>query len=131
MRTASPAKKASNRLRIPDNTENPGKGPDPEEFVIGDDASDLSRAVTPAPATGDGESQPAELGKMMNAQDVKSPPVKGKEKDSEQSKSEQVPGNDELPQDVRKKLARLEMLTAKYQGAFRTIVSLYGTGVFQ
>ena len=37
-------------MRVPEGANaTPTKGPDPEDFVIGDDASDISRAGTPMP----------------------------------------------------------------------------------
>lgn len=81
------------------------KAPDPDDFVIGDDASDISRVQTPKPPTDkDGSGM-----KVENGQDTTSVKDNGKEK-------QKVDGNEELPEDVRKKLARLEQLTSKYQG---------------
>ena len=112
-RTDSPARRAGNRLRVPEggSVENAGagKGPDPEEFVIGDDASDISRAATPRPVKETAEGPLAEEGKKTQQPDDAPPVDKGKEK-----------AEDELPEDVRKKLARLESLTAKYQGMLAT-----------
>lgn len=129
--TGSPGKKAGNRLRIPDSAESTGQGPDPEEFIIGDDASDLSRSITPAPVTEAGEGPLAEQDKTIDAQDATPHTAKGKEKEAEKIKMDQVSGNEELPQDVRKKLAKLETLTARYQGACHAIISLQGNSYYE
>jgi len=48
-RTDSPAKRAGSRLRVPEGDGAIAKAPDPEDFVIGDDGSDISRTATPNP----------------------------------------------------------------------------------
>ena len=131
-RTDSPSQRPSSKLRVPDGENaTPSKGPDPEDFVIGDDASDISRATTPVPTprpVKEGANGPmmeeAETTERVvekedaeakpETQDVATPQEKGKEKVS-------LPAaEDQLPEDVRKKLARLENLTAKYQGMLLT-----------
>ncbi|KAK6424203.1 Golgin imh1 [Elasticomyces elasticus] len=106
-RPDSPARRAGSRLRVQDGDGvAAGKGPDPEEFVIGDDASDVSRAATPRPVK-EGTQEPlAEAGKAEEKTDESQAVSKGKERAE----------SDELPDDVRKKLAKLENLTTKYQG---------------
>jgi len=108
-RTGSPSRRAGSRLRAAEGASAPeaaGKGPDPEEFVIGDDASDISRVATPRPVKESAEGPLGDAGESAEKQDVDSPPVKKKERADD----------DEMPEDVRKKLARLESLTNKYQG---------------
>lgn len=95
-------------MRVPEGGDGtPSKAPDPEEFVIGDDGSDISRTATPRPVK-EGDDTPAkevEQGEGKSEGDATAVD-KGKEK----SKS------DELPEGVQQKLARLENLTSKYKG---------------
>jgi len=107
-RTASPAQRGGSRLRVAEGGDGTvaGKGPDPEEFVIGDDASDISRAATPKPVKENTDGPVAEEGNADGKQSSGMPASKGKERAE----------GDELPEDVRKRLAKLESLTAKYQG---------------
>ncbi|KAK3679328.1 Golgin imh1 [Recurvomyces mirabilis] len=108
-RTDSPARRAGSRLRAADAGDAvvTGKSPDPEDFVIGDDASDISRVATPMPTKESADGPQDEEGKK----DVSaSTNQKGKEKAVEE---------DELPDDVRKKLAKLETLTGRYQDLLR------------
>ncbi|KAI7710856.1 hypothetical protein KC353_g9392, partial [Hortaea werneckii] len=109
-RADSSNRRAGSRLRVAEaeGAAPAGKGPDPEEFVIGDDSADISRAATPKPAQ-EGEEGPPGEGIEKSKQDEDSPAVKGKEKAD----------SDGLPDDVRKKLAKLEHLTAKYQDLLR------------
>lgn len=119
-RTESPNKRPSSRLKAAE-TDNgiPVKGPDPEDFVIGDDASDISRATTPLPTpqpvkeSSEGpiveEKENLDQNKAeIEAEDAS--PAKDKGKEMETATEE------ELPEEVRKKLARLEALTTRYQG---------------
>ena len=117
-------RREGSRLRVPDGESPlPTKGPDPEEFVIGDDASDvsgISRAATPKPVK-EGEEGPAQEGKEDAGQDASAQPAspekqdgaavgnKGKEKAAALT-------DEELPMDVRRRLAKLDTLTTKYQG---------------
>src|ERR1700753_3395927 len=49
-RPDSPSKRAGSRLRAQDgDAATPGKAPDPEDFVIGEDTPDISRVTTPMP----------------------------------------------------------------------------------
>lgn len=109
-RAGSPANRNGSRLRVPEGDGTPSKAPDPEEFVIGDDGSDISRTATPRPAK-EGEeagATEAEQGESKNEGDSASVD-KGKEKSKD----------DELPEGVQQKLARLENLTSKYKGMLR------------
>ncbi|KAK1818219.1 Golgin imh1 [Friedmanniomyces endolithicus] len=110
-RTASPAQRGGSRLRVAEGGDGTvaGKGPDPEEFVIGDDASDISRAATPKPVKEKTDGPVAEEGNADGKHRGGMPASKGKERAEE----------DELPEDVRKRLAKLESLTAKYQDLLR------------
>ncbi|KAK0842920.1 Golgin imh1 [Friedmanniomyces endolithicus] len=110
-RTASPAQRGGSRLRVAEEGDGTvaGKGPDPEEFVIGDDASDISRAATPKPVKENTDGPVAEEGNADGKQSSGMPASKGKERAE----------GDELPEDVRKRLAKLESLTAKYQDLLR------------
>nr|POF03998.1 golgin imh1 [Quercus suber] len=102
-RTASPSKRGGSQQRVSETGDAIlSKAPDPEEFVIGDDASDLSRTNTPKPRL---DKAPTET--QRDSQDASGAKGKGREK---------VDGTDELPEEVRKKLARLEQLTVRYQG---------------
>ena len=103
------------RLRAPDGESGAVvKGPDPEEFVIGDDASDISRTATPRPQKDateppvvEDEREPSAKAEAQDKQDASLSKKKGKEKQET---------DETLPEDVRKKLTRLDNLTAKYQG---------------
>lgn len=115
-RTDSPARRAGSRLRaLPGEDGRGGKAPDPEEFVIGEDSLEPSRSGTPRPAKDGGEPVAVAVGddkeqsEKQQQDDVAATQDKGKGK---------VGGgeDEQLPEDVRKKLARLEALTAKYQG---------------
>ncbi|TKA28358.1 hypothetical protein B0A50_03825 [Salinomyces thailandicus] len=109
-RTNSPARRAGGRLKVAEaeGAGPAGKGPDPEEFVIGDDVSEISRAATPRPVKESAE-DPLGVAGEQGKQDAGPAMDKGKEKAD----------NDELPDDVRKKLAKLEHLATKYQDLLR------------
>jgi hypothetical protein len=102
-------------LRVPDGDGAIAKAPDPEEFVIGDDGSDISRTATPTPAK-EGEEKKAE---------GKDGGEKGEKKSEyvttapSQDKGKEKSRDDDLPDSVQQKLARLETLTAKYKGMLR------------
>jgi len=99
-RTASPGTKG--KARAQGSTEKNGdlgpaaRGPDPEEFVIGDDAA------TPAPA---------------DAMAPEKEPAPG----ASENPADRKPGieTDELPLETRRKLAKLETLTTRYQELLR------------
>lgn len=110
----------------------PPKTPDPDDFVIGDDVSDISRVATPLPVKedafgpildeqeGEGEKQEDNKGKKSEADTRTSteqqpdtpatPADKGKDA---------APREDALPEEVQKKLAKLETLTSRYQDLLR------------
>ena len=128
-RTESPNKRPGSRLRAPDSDNAvPVKGPDPEDFVIGDDASDISRAATPLPTTPQPVNESSD-GPMLEVageqeQDKDAEPKTETEDASpskDKGKEKEAAAEDELPEDVRKKLARLESLTARYQGMLSRI----------
>lgn len=109
-RTDSPSQRAGSRLRVPEGDGAAvSKAPDPDEFVIGDDASDISRTATPKPAKESSEVAAKEGGDALKKDDA---PAEGKGK----AKA----GDSELPEDVVQKLARLENLTSKYKGMVHT-----------
>lgn len=116
-RTDSPSTRprAGSRLRVADAKAGEAgpatKGPDPDDFVIGDDASDISssRAPTPLP-TKEGEGEGAE-------KSVKKTEVGASSEGSEKGKERA--DEDGLPLEVRQKLAKLETLTTRYQGMQR------------
>lgn len=122
---ASSGKRESSRLRVPDaESPLPTKGPDPEDFVIGDDASDISgisRAATPKPVK-EGEDRPILEKKVEGSeQDDSAQAAASPEKQDDTSvtgkgREKSVVADDELPLDVRRKLARLDTLSTKYQG---------------
>lgn len=122
-RTDSPSKRTGSRRRAQDGEqETPSKGPDPEDFVIGDDASDISRVATPMPVKegSDGPILDEKAGlKVEEAKaaepDSSSSADTGKGKEKEKAAAD----DQELPEDVRKKLAKLESLTTKYQDLLR------------
>jgi hypothetical protein len=120
-------------LRVPDGREgSPAtKGPDPDEFIIGDDDSvaSMSRSHTPQAVregAGEGEGpgedtksvdQRGRQGENEEAGNEAIQTSKGKAKATESSSSSS--GNvEELPEhvQVQRKLAHLEKLTVKYQG---------------
>ncbi|KAK5107202.1 hypothetical protein LTR62_001648 [Meristemomyces frigidus] len=112
-RTDSPARRGGSRLRVADGGDGSvaGKTPDPEDFVIGDDASDISRVPTPRPIEeGTTEGLVVEDGKRDSTKDAPLATAKGK------GKMQEI---DELPEEVRKKLAKLEQLTGRYQELLR------------
>ena len=75
--------------------------------MIGDDASDLSRVPTPQPAK-ESDGRPVEA-------------KEDAEKDAEAERGKAAPEDlDELPLEVRQKLAKLETLTSRYQGMLET-----------
>lgn len=87
-----------------------GQAPDPEDFVIGDDSNEPSRTATPRPvAEGNGDREKTDDAVKSR---VEGSIVKGKEQTDEA----------ELPEDVKRRLARLDHLTSKYHGLsyFRT-----------
>lgn len=86
------------------NAEPATTGPDPDDFVIGDDASDISRVATPAVAKDADEA----------AGDAKVTPEKEEGADDEKGKAKTE--SNALPEEVQQKLARLESLTKRYQG---------------
>ncbi|CAK4034130.1 hypothetical protein D0863_07982 [Lecanosticta acicola] len=117
-RTGSPSTRprAGSRLRVADAKVGDGspaaKGPDPEDFVIGDDLSDMgsSRAPTPLPGKeSDGESAEKNVKKGESGIDSNGSSGKGREEAEEE----------DLPLDVRQKLAKLDTLTARYQDLLR------------
>lgn len=112
-RTGSPSKRAGSRLRVPETKDgaSTSKAPDPDDFVIGDDASDISRAPTPVPLKeGDGEEAPTGEKSSGEHQQASQNGGKGKRQATGGTDDEQ------LPLEVRQKLAKLESLTARYQG---------------
>ncbi|KAK3069726.1 Golgin imh1 [Teratosphaeriaceae sp. CCFEE 6253] len=110
-RTDSPARRGGSRLRVADGGDAAatGKGPDPEEFVIGDDASDISRAATPRPTKEGADGPSTEDGKGEAGTEDGPAGSNGKER---------VDG-DELPEEVRRKLAKLDSLNTKYSDLLR------------
>lgn len=87
---------------------NGGPSLDPEEFVIGEDGSDISRVTTPMP-TKETTEGPLDHREAPAKDDATAPDTdKGKGKESD----------DELPKDVQQKLRKLDTLSAKYQGRF-------------
>lgn len=105
-RTESP-RRANSRLRVPDAgnaASNGGSSPDPEDFVIGDDASDISRAATPTPSK---EMAEGPLDQKAGKDDAPS---------QEAGKGNGNKADEELPKDVQQKLRKLDNLSAKYQG---------------
>ncbi|KAK3049431.1 Golgin imh1 [Extremus antarcticus] len=119
-RTDSPSKRTGSQRRAPDGEyDTPSKGPDPEDFVIGDDASDISRVATPMPVR-EGSGGPIleeKVGEKMDeakAVEQDSSPAADTGKGKEKAADDQ-----DLPEDVRKKLAKLESLTTKYQDLLR------------
>lgn len=129
-RSGTPSgRREGSRLRVPDGESPlPVKSPDPEEFVIGDDASDISRAATPRPVR-EGEDGPILEEKTETSQqdgDIASttPSPEGQDVTSTPTaagKEKAVPTEDELPLEVRRKLAKLDTLTTKYQGMHMTL----------
>jgi chromosome segregation ATPase len=107
-RTDSPSKRAGSRLRVPDGDGVIAKAPDPEDFVIGDEGSDISRTATPK-STKEGEDAESKDGNQGDKREEAPATDKGKEKGND----------DELPEAVQQKLARLENLTSKYKGMLR------------
>nr|POF13205.1 golgin imh1 [Quercus suber] len=111
-RGASPSTRGGSQQRAPEAGDAiVSKAPDPEDFVIGDDTSDLSRTNT-------SKSHPDKTSDEVQggSQDASVPKGKSREK---------ADSNEELPDDVRKKLARLEQLTAKYQDLLRNYRSAH------
>ncbi|QIW95373.1 hypothetical protein AMS68_000891 [Peltaster fructicola] len=87
-----------------------GKEPDPEDFVIGEDGSDMSRTATPRPVKELADTPATE-------RDAEKQPKEDKLPSNEKSPTKS--SDDVLPEDIRKKLAKLEMLTQKYQDLLR------------
>jgi hypothetical protein len=83
-----------------------GKGPDPSEFVIGDDEEQPSRASTPRPKE---KAQPTE-GASENASEKKDDDEKGADVDE---KSDKAP---EIPPEAQLRLRKLDKLEPKYTG---------------
>ncbi|USW54961.1 Putative GRIP domain-containing protein [Septoria linicola] len=121
--------RSGSRLRVPDAKDGLPltKGPDPSEFVLDDDESatssisiSISRTPTPQPAGADDE-KAAAVGEQAAA--VKEKEKEGGSHDGDKGKSKAVVpaavGDDELPEQVQRKLAHLEKLTAKYQDLLR------------
>ncbi|OQO01265.1 hypothetical protein B0A48_12818 [Cryoendolithus antarcticus] len=109
-RTDSPSRRAGGKLKVPDaDGGDGGKAPDPDDFVIGDDASDISRVATPRPIK-EGDAAPT-------AEDA----VNGEQNDTSPSKGKEAarPDDNQLPEDVTQKLARLETLSMKYKELLR------------
>ncbi|CAK1360317.1 Myosin-10 [Cercospora beticola] len=108
-----PGARSGSRLRVPDSRDGVPltKGPDPEEFVIGDDdsVSSISRTATPQPSGSEDKSEAAEKGQTEGKE--------GDAQDGDKGKSKAT--DDELPEHVQKKLAHLEKLTARYQDLLR------------
>jgi hypothetical protein len=116
-RTDSPAKRAGSRLRVPENDGAIAKAPDPEDFVIGDDGSDISRTATPIPAKAEGEDTESKDGE---ASDTKKEGGEEAPADSKgKAKQSNGDSSSELPDSVQQKLVRLENLTSKYKGMLR------------
>lgn len=122
-------KRDGSRLRVPDGESPlPLKGPDPEEFVIGDDASDISgisRVATPKPVKEGEDGAPLDEKKEDAEQDTSAQPTDSPDKQNGASttgkgKDRAPPADDELPLDVRRRLAKLDTLTTKYQGMLTT-----------
>lgn len=90
------------------------KAPDPEDFVIGDDGSDISRTATPNPPAQESEDAERRDGEQDEKKEETAAAATGSDKGKEKSKAD-----DELPEAVQQKLARLENLTAKYKGMLR------------
>ena len=120
---ASPSRRGTSRLRAPD--EGVGvsfRAPDPDDFVIGDDVSvsDISRAGTPLPKTeglnaGAVEEEQSKAGRLTTM----SPEKRATPSQISPAVDKAAPGDKRLPEDVHKKLAKLESLTTKYQGMSR------------
>lgn len=118
-RTDSPSRRAGSRLRVPEGDGAAvSKAPDPEEFVIGDDASDISRTATPKPPKESSEGAAKDGEEAVKKDDA---PAEGKGKAKV--------GDSELPEDVVQKLARLENLTSKYKGMVHS-APLHVIGIF-
>jgi hypothetical protein len=100
---------------VPENDGAIAKAPDPEDFVIGDDGSDISRTATPIPVKAEGEDTESKDGETSDNKkegDEAAVADKGKASQSNGDSSE-------LPDSVQQKLVRLENLTSKYKGMLR------------
>ena len=129
-RTDSPRRKGVSRLRSQDGEGSiPAKGADPDDFVIGDDVSDISRVGTPAPVKAEEDEAQTTVETQEKKDDEGGEDVKVEEQEDTPVEKEKVPQSEdavattsttsteqELPEDVLKRLAKLDSLTAKYQG---------------
>ena len=110
--------------------ESASKGPDPENFVIGEDASDVSQNATASgyrhvslngiviqPSSLPWKQDIDAVSKVSNTTTLV-PGAKGKERATESS-TPQVPVEIELPAEVQQKLHKLEQLTTRYQELLR------------
>lgn len=110
-RADATTQRSGSRLRVPDTNDGVPltKGPDPSEFVLDDDESvgSISRTATPQP---DGK----EAAAAAAAEHEQGTGEEGSTPERDKGKSKAI--DDELPEQVQRKLAHLEKLTAKYQG---------------
>ncbi|KAK8192612.1 hypothetical protein M8818_007782 [Zalaria obscura] len=114
-RTDSPSKRPASRLQGGDGSRTPlGKGPDPSEFVIEDDDMS-SRASTPKPPVKDGSDEKAE----EQAEVDEAATSEGKES-ALQEKSSDSKAPEQLSDDVRQKLRKLEKLESRYHDLLRS-----------
>ncbi|KAJ9621352.1 Golgin imh1 [Taxawa tesnikishii (nom. ined.)] len=91
------------------------KGPDPSEFVIEDDDSLPSRAATPKPPAKDGSDETT----VDRAQAANENAPADKDAGSGE-KAAEAKAPEELPQDVRLKLRKLEKLESRYHDLLRS-----------
>ncbi|KAK4619991.1 Autophagy-related protein 23 [Fulvia fulva] len=131
-----PGKRPSQRARPNTQDAQPGraakdpvsKGPDPDSFVIGDDASDISRAATPSAgykhvSLNGIVIEPTNPAPKQDAETVSTtttlvPGAKGKERATD-AEPTLPPTEIQLPQEVQEKLLKLEQLTSRYQDLLR------------
>lgn len=121
-RIEPPGNRSGSRLRAPDASDGAPaiKGPDPDDFVIGDDESSasISRTATPQPAINEGKdagSSAATAPAPASTESERSRDKDGGSQEGDKGKGKMAP-EEELPELVQKKLAHLEKLTARYQG---------------
>lgn len=101
------------------------KGPDPSEFVIEDDDSLPSRAATPKPPAKDGSDETT----VDRAQAANENAPADKDAGSGE-KAAEAKAPEELPQDVRLKLRKLEKLESRYHGELAQERELLVTALF-
>lgn len=88
------------------------RAPDPDEFAIGDDSTEISRATTPRPTVEDEK----QTGNVKAPDRDNEDGAKKQDAQAAPKPSAPAAATEELPPAVRQKLAKLETLTAKYQG---------------